>query len=356
MVEDPYLLFKIIAGGIASALLAAGFAILFKQYLQKHYRPSLYLALAWLGFFLEALLDTVSLIFRANNQPSAFFLKLSYLCLAPGFLGVLALVDSISRDSIETKRFATLVFLLGINTIVLFMPFEEMVLNISYYMVIGIGAFISTYTLALYIKIYRSVPVGLKRAAILNVLGSFLVSVLYVILNVLEATNPGIFPPISRFFEATGALIQTLVFAKHEQLFYVLPFKTQRLIAYDTRKGISLFVHDWSKQGQIIDEDLFAGIIQGMSMIVNESIQKGHVQEIKMERGVLLISHDNIHPIAFVIIASKSSQVLNEGLAAFRRKFVQRFESKLGEGGKTGNFETASDLVTECFPFIPQFA
>ncbi len=356
MIMDLYSLFQTIAGAIAASMLAAGSMIVFKQFVKKKYRPSLYLSIAWLGFCLEALLATISLIAKANDEPDDFFLRLSYFCLAPGFLGVLAVVDYISRDGIEPRRFVIVVLILGLNTVILFLPFEEMVLSISYYIVIGLGLIISTYTFILYIKIYRSVPMYLKHSASMNLLGSFCVSVLYVITNILEVAFPGSFPPISRLFEAAGALIQTIAFAWHEQLFYILPFKAQRLIVYDTEKGISLFVHDWSREGQLIDEDLFSGILQGVSMLVNESIQKGHVQEIKMERGVLLINHDNIHPIAFVIIASKSSQVLNDGLATFRRIFVQRFESKFGEKERTDQFEAARELVTKCFPFVPQFS
>ncbi|MBN2153418.1 MAG: hypothetical protein JW839_18330 [Candidatus Lokiarchaeota archaeon] len=352
---EPYTLFKIISGSVATAMLAAGFAILFKQFCEKRYRPSLYLSIAWLGFMLEALFDTIHLVAKALDEPNTIYLKVSYISLAPKFLGVLSLVDSISRESIETKRFSITVFLLGINTIILFMPLDEMALAISYYLVISIGIFISTYTFFLYIKIQRNVPAGLKRAAIMNVLGSFCVSVVYVFVNVLEATLPGALPPVSRLFEAGGALIQTLVFAKHEQLFYILPFKAQRLIVFDTKKGISLFLHDWSKEGQLIDEDLFSGILHGMGMIVNESIQKGNVQEITMERGVLLISHDNVNPIAFVIIASKSSQVLKQALAAFRRKYVREFEGRIGSMLAAGDLEAAADLVRKSFPFIPQF-
>nr|MDO8117734.1 hypothetical protein [Candidatus Sigynarchaeota archaeon] len=349
------MLTQVISGSIATAMLAAGFVLIFKQFVEKKYRPSLYMSIAWLGFMFEALFDTMHVIAEANGLPSAIFLKISYISLAPGFLSFLAFVDSISRDEIEAKRFSVVVFLLSINVIVLFIPGDDLAINISYNMVISIGLVISTYAFFLLIKIYHFVPRSLKCASGINVLGAFCVSVLYLIMNILQASLPGIFPPISRLFEAAGGLFQTIVFAKNEQLFFILPFKAQRLIVYDTKNGIALFVHDWSKENKVIDEDLFSGILNGMSLIVNESIQKGRVQEIKMERGVLLINHDNVHTIAFVIIASKSSQLLNQALGAFRRHFVQKFGSNLEKREPTTVFDSAIDLVKEYFVFIPQF-
>jgi hypothetical protein len=56
-----------------------------------------------------------------------------------------------------------------------------------------------------------------------------------------------------------------------------------------------------------------------------------------------------------VIIASKSSQVLHEGLANFAKKFVRKFENQLDTNDKPSIVQEASALVKECFPFIPQF-
>ncbi len=341
-------------GSIAAGILFAGFLIIFKQYVQKHYRSSLYLAIAWFGFFLEAAFSSIRLLCE-DVQIMLFFQKLSLIGLAPGFLGIVATTDSISRDDIDSRRFSVIVFLLGVNSLLLLMAPNEASIKIPNYIVIGIGIVISNALLVLYIRIYQHVPKHLKRLAFINIIGAFFIAVLYVLLRIAEIVFPHVIPPVARIFESVGALIQAFIFAKHEQLFYILPFKVQRLIVYDTHNGISLFVHDWSKEEELIDEDLFSSILHGMGLIVNESIQKGHVQEIKMERGVLLISHGNVLPIAFVIIASKSSQVLNQALGAFRRKFVQRFESSLGGKEKTADFEAAEELVTVCFPFIPQF-
>ena len=74
-----------------------------------------------------------------------------------------------------------------------------------------------------------------------------------------------------------------------------------------------------------------------------------------MENGVILISHDATHPVASVLIASKSSLVIHEGLASFARKFVERYENELDtlDASKIG--QDAVELVKECFPFIPSF-
>jgi hypothetical protein len=352
---DANALFKIITSSVAAILLFSGFAIIFKQYIQKKYRPSLYLSIVWLGFALEAMFDTMRLGYLAEGEINDFFLSLSYLSLAPAFLAVLALVDSVSRDTIEPKRFAVLVFVLSINSILLFMPHDNSTTSPSYYIVISVGLVMSIASFIMYVRIYAGVPRDLKLAAKINLAGAFIVSFVYVVLNIFEMTIPSTFPPISRIFEATGAMIQAIIFSRYEQLFYVLPFKTQRLIVFNTRNGISIFSHDWSKGNQLIDEDLFSSMLQGMSMIINESIKKGNVQEIKMEQGVLLISHDATHPVASVLIASKSALVLNQGLAVFARKFVAKYEPSLTSNENVEDFKNATDLVRECFPFIPQF-
>ncbi len=346
--------FLVITGCIAAGMLLVGFLIIFKQYIQKHYRPSLYLSIAWFGFFLEALFSSIRLVFEGDQATQLFFLKLSFIGLAPGFLGIMATGDSISRDGVEAKRFSVLVFVLGINTIMLLLPLDANTIKIPNYIVIVIGVVISNSLLVLYIRIYQNVPRQLKRLAFTNIIGAFLIAVLYVILRIIEIVLPNSIPPVARIFEAIGAVIQASIFSRYEQLFYVLPFKAQRLTVVGTKKGTALFNYDFSKS-DIIDEDLFSSILQGMSMIMNESLKRGNFQEIKMEKGVILISHDATHPVACVIIASKSSQVLHEGLANFAKKFVKKFETQLDTLDKLNIVQDARALVNECFPFIPQF-
>lgn len=353
---DVYILSKFFFGQIAAWLLFVGFMIIFRQYLKKKYRPSLYLAIAWFGFFFEAFFGSISLAFESGSGFELILLKISYTSLIPGFLGVLAVIDSISRDNIDPKRFTVLVFVLGANSIVIWLPLDANFISIPYYIVISIGFVISIANLFLYVQIYRKVPPYLKRLAFFSVIGAFFVAILYVTVNILETVLGRNFPPISRLFEATGALIQACVFSKYVQLFYVLPFKAQKLIVFDTSKGLSLFTHEWSKPDKFIDEDLFTSILHGMSMIVNESLDKGNVQEIKLEQGVLLISHDSTHPVASVLIASKSSRVLRDGLADFSHKVVEKFESNINNMEFPDNSqEIVDDLVKSCFPFIPQF-
>ncbi|HME51910.1 MAG TPA: hypothetical protein VKM55_06815 [Candidatus Lokiarchaeia archaeon] len=351
---DAYNLVKLIFGEIAAGLLFLGFAIIFQQYARKRYRPSFFLAFSWFGFFLEALFGATSLIFEKNSFPELILLKLSYLSLTPGFLGVLALIDSISRDSIEPKKFIMLVFVLGADSIIICISPDDLMLIIPYIIVVSIGLFISLANLVLYIQIYRKVPPYLKKLGLANVFGAFFVAVLYVTVNIMESIFPTL-PPISRMFEAFGALIQASIFSRYEQLFYILPFKAHKLIVFNTQKGLSIFMHEWSKLDHFIDEDLFTSILQGMSMIVNESLKQGNVQEIKLEQGVLLVSHDSTYPVACVLIASKTSQVLRDGLADFERKFVAKFEANIVDSEYSNTLQGADDLVKSCFPFIPQF-
>src|SRR5271157_44836 len=341
--------------GIAAVLTFLGFIFPFKNYLTKKYRPSLYLAITWLGFMSEAIFKTIMDLFPAGSDAWGFLLKMQNLSLIPAFFCFFIFIESISRDSLEPIWFTILVFLLGGDAALALTQSYNTFVNPPYMIVVSIGVFASLAGLYFYIRIYRLVPVDLKRPAMLIVIGQLLVSLIFVVLDIYDQLTNNSIASIERVIEGTGALIAASVFARHEQLFYVLPFKVQRLLVFGTENGLTLFSHDWPSQStdKLIDEDLFSGMFHGMSVFINESIKKGNVREIRLDQGVLLLSYDEVHRIAFVLIASKYSQVLREGLGGFARKFIEKHESCLDQLVDTEAFEDATELVQLCFPFIP---
>ncbi len=80
-------------------------------------------------------------------------------------------------------------------------------------------------------------------------------------------------------------------FAKKPKLGYVLPFKALRLTIINTESGIAIFTHDWTKDESLVDNVLFSGMMQGISGILNESLKKGNIKEIILDKANLLIEH-----------------------------------------------------------------
>ncbi|MBN2154257.1 MAG: hypothetical protein JW839_22575 [Candidatus Lokiarchaeota archaeon] len=348
-------LIRITFGGLSAALQCAGFASIFRNYLKKRYRPSLYMAVTWFGFMLEAAFYTAKYFFETGSDPHVFLNLLENLSLVPGFLGMLALIDSVARDAVEPRRFSIALLVLSADAMLFVFLFRSEFVFVPILVVVSIGLLFGIAWLYFCVLIFKNVPPPLKRPALINIVGAILVSIMYVVANKYVSGLSRHVPSIDRIFQSIGALMHAIIFAKYDQLFYVLPFKTQRLVTFDTTNGISLFTYTWNRPDRLIDEDLFSSMLQGVTMIVNESLKKGNVQEIKMEKGVLLINRNDKRPVASVLVASKSSRVLRDGLAAFNRQFVDRFARVMDRDKSVDGFSEAKQLVESCFSFIPSF-
>jgi hypothetical protein len=347
---------RIIFGSLSAALQCVGFVYIFRNYLKKKYKPSLYMAIGWFCFMFEAGFYAIKYCFDVGSDLHNFFNLLENLSLLPGFLGMLALMDSVSRDAIDPRKFSIAMLALGADAMLFILLFNDPDLVVLPIIIMAnIGLVVGLGWLYFCIMIYKNVPASLKRPALIVIVGALFVSVMYVVSNRYISGLSKYIPSIDRIFQAVGALLLAVIFAKYDQLCYVLPFKTQRIVTFGTTNGVSLFTYSWHTPETLIDEDLFSSMLQGVSMIVNESLKKGNVQEIKMEKGVLLINRDPKYPVASVLIASKSSRVLRDALTTFNRKFVEKFGQHLDKNESIEVFKGAKDLVDSCFSFIPVF-
>lgn len=346
---------NIILSGVAAGLLFLGFLAIFKTYIKRKFHSSLYMAIAWFSFMLEAAFTAIIYGSEGGGVGYQILLKLDNLSLIPGFLGMIAFLESLTRDSLEPRSFAVLIFLLGTDSVLVFVQPVVSLGSPPWMIVVSIGALISIASFIFCVRLYRSVPLNLKRAALLTIIGQIFTSLLFIILNIVNAISSNAIGGFDRISEGIGALILAIIFARHEQLFYVLPFKTQRLIVFGTRNGVTLFAHTWSKNDPLIDEDLLSSMLQGMSMLINESLKKGNLREIKMDEGILLIKQDAAYPVAFVLIASRSSSVLRDGLSRFASKFIEMFGAYLEQSNNIDKFQEASKLVQSSLSFIPQY-
>lgn len=197
-------------------------------------------------------------------------------------------------------------------------------------------------------KIYRHSPASLKRYARLLVIGILA----FIAMGFLAGIMPGY------GFEMIGNTISGIMllwaFLKAPQLGYVLPFKVARITVLSTVSGIPLFDHAWEKQGVAADDSLYAGMLQGVRMIFKESLNRGEVQEVRVQHGVVILRHNESREVAFVLLASAATKTLREALTRFASLFLARFNVSNFDAGVVDQFAGASEIVSECFAFVPE--
>ncbi|MHA1368367.1 MAG: hypothetical protein ACTSWN_05680 [Promethearchaeota archaeon] len=144
-------------------------------------------------------------------------------------------------------------------------------------------------------------------------------------------------------------------FSKQPKIGFILPFKAMRLTTFDTAAGIPLFTHDWAPANTMSDVNLYASMLQGVSLIVKESLKKGNVTAIQMEHALLIVERSTEYEVAFAFVASRASQILHDGLKLFAEKFIIQFKEDLANPHEVSQFESVKSLIDECFPFVPEY-
>ena len=315
--------------------------------------------MAWFSHFFMNMGRVITEI----SMISELFLLYLYPFIPMAFFTIL-LIDSISRENIDLRKFflfnilatAFVIFSLEPNAII---PITFPNLETSFtwsgnLAIIGIlfigyfGVLLAYYT----IKIYIAAPKNLHYS-VLFLIGGPIIGILVPITMLFGLHK--IIPGSNGLFLAVGMLFMTIAIYKHPQLGYVLPFKVIRLSVFQSEKGFGLFTKTWSKSDDLANDDLFSGMLLGITALMNESINKGNIREIHLEQGILLIKESLNFPIAFVLISNKSSHILRGALSIFADKFIKQFEPSFSNTNKTSQFIPAIHLVDECFKFIPEY-
>jgi len=200
---------------------------------------------------------------------------------------------------------------------------------------------------------WRKAPADLKRLTTYLLFGSTIFSI---VTGVLYAIGSFIrtFNAIGFFINGIGAFITILVILKDPRIIYILPFKAYRILVVDTIASVALFKYDWAKAGEF-EENIFTMMIQAIGSVLDDILKKGDVQEIQMDRAVILINHNNENSIASVLIASKSSKSLRYGLKRFNEEFVIQFQRTLEGSRKVSDFNEALKIVEHVFDFVPSY-
>ena len=198
---------------------------------------------------------------------------------------------------------------------------------------------------------WRKSPDSLKRLTTFLFIGSTLFTVVTALMYALGSTIR-IFNPIAFIVHSVGAIINIIVILKDPRIIYILPFKAYRILVVNTHESVALFKYDWAKVGKL-EEDMFSMMLQAIGNILDDILKKGQVQEIQMDKAVLLIHHNKTYSIASVLIASKSTKSLRYALKRFNEEFVESFQSSLTGDKIIINLAGTREIVEKVFDFVP---
>jgi len=325
--------------------------IAFQTYRKDKARHSLLLFLFFLviaiwGSFQELII--ISGIFGYNLEAIGPYTNFLFI----GSIFVLIIfIDTISRERIEPLK---LLFLTNLVTlgIVFFIYDEADLTTLIFFIIMLFQSFLFIY---ISIKIYNKSPQSMKRAALILIIGGIFFTLVPVLIEILP--NLGIalnLPFETQLSVGIGAVIIAYIFKKQPKLAYVLPFRASRLTILDSIRGICIFNHIWDKSSKV-DEDLFGGMMQGISGILKETVNRGNIRQIELEHAILLVYREEKYPVAFVLLSNEFNKSLRLALRQFAEKFYLTFADKFDDLSKISQFNSASKLVEEVFPFIPEY-
>jgi len=352
---------EVVMNLIAVPLFFFGFYVSLRQILKgQNYHFYYFSTFAWLGYMLFFLFTALAVILL-----SVTLLKIALLISSFADICFLGKVDTLKRESVEPIKLAILSMLIVMGVIfIAFFPnavyistFVSGDLTVKYDLylgaIIGLQYLLPVVYYVIYTKeLLAKAPQSLKHDATRYFLGVFfcLIAIITMISGIMQ-----VLPGILALLGAIGAVLMVSAYGKQPKLLFILPFKALRLVVMDTESGISLFTHTWNAGSNLIDDDLFTGMLQGINSIVKESVKRGAVQEIRMADAIIMTSYDNRYPIACVLIATNPSKSLRDSLHLFAQQFTTRYNTCFDNYNEVSQFSGASDMINACFPFVPVY-
>jgi hypothetical protein len=264
--------------------------------------------------------------------------------------------DAISRDTADPIKLIIVAVLATGAAVSAFLMF---------YVFIAFIVSLQIFSLVMWVyyawKIHAKAPASIKKYSRLNLVGVlvFAGGSLWGSTGLIPNTPESLVPIIDairwEIILGVAFFMIALAYAKAPNLANVLPFVAIRLSIIDIKAGIALFNHDWARRNDLIHEDLFSSMLSGISMILNESVRKGNIREIHLDKARLLLKRSDEHPIAFVLITSHPTKTLRNALEVFAARFIARYADQLGELGEISKFHSTTDIVHDCFPFALEY-
>jgi len=346
-----------------SYLIEAGaYSVAFGTMLQAYHQGNRYRYFIFFSLFVG--LGVVQFLLWAMASLYMNILLMELAVLVGLVLGVLFLLmaDTLTREAADPVKLSAYLILAAITVYVLFspgtlvqttLPDGTWVLQPSgTFTVIGLIVAWMPDIVILYaaIKINQHAPPNLKKYSRLFILGFIVASFIATPLLVIPTTRV-----FAALIAAAALFLMTFCIARRPKLFFVYSVRALRLTVLDTDSGIQLFSHTWDSAGDVTNEDLYAGMLQGVNLILKESLKQGDVQEIKLTGATLLTYRNPQYPVACVIVATKVSRTLRDALRLFTEKFYAQFADKFASTYDDSLFSPASALIAECFAFVPEY-
>jgi len=269
--------------------------------------------------------------------------------------------DVISRETIEPVKMTILGFLTAIFLLIaLFDPNavhfsfllngdSSITLGFHYGIVFIItNLFANSIYIITLVKIAINAPRDVKKWAYFYLTGEVLIGYFSTVLYL-------VYPPLSWILLGAGAFLMSLAVVKQPKIIFVLPFKAFRLTVMENTSGLPLFTHTWNTGDVLADETLDAAMLQAINLFVKESLGKGDLKEVHVSDAVILVKQFEDFPVVSVVIATKPSRTLREGLDIFAKRFCEEYKEHIGKPVDQTMFADAKKLIKEGFPYVPEF-
>jgi hypothetical protein len=349
----------VLTTSITGALLAIGGIITFIYAIKKKNHLILLFSAMWLLYAVFWFIDAA-----AHYYYSIFLMALAIIPQLIAVPCMIIFIELVRKEHVNPMKISILVIIEAIVFYITFFmdPSENWdvipgygvhnkgILRVS--QIIFIFYFVVLYFIWSF-QTWRKSPDSLKGLTNLLFIGSTLFTVVTAALYALGSFIRT-FNYVAFIVHSVGAVTNIIVILKNPRIIYILPFKAYRILIVDTNASVALYKYDWAKVGKL-EETMFSMMLQAIGNVLDAILKKGEVQEIQMDRAVLLIHHDKTYSIASILISSKSSKSLKLGLKRFNESFIFEFQTHLAGERKVGMFEETRVLVETVFDFVPSY-
>ncbi len=353
----------VIFGWIFSIAGFIGFGVSLNQ-LRKgsNYRFYQFSAGAWLCAGINGFLYGLGILVFSVELVEIGFIAAEISCLF-----TILCADTLKREQVEPVKLTIIVTLIAITIIALAMipnaiyPYTFPLGDQGYYpnviiglMLVAAGTISFVYYFHCAFLVNKQAPTALKKYSRIYAVGVFLVLCATLCFVITQPFLPG----SSFLIYSVGGLLMAYAYGSEPKLIFILPFKALRLTVHNTVSGISLFTHTWNPQGDLVEENLFSGMLQGINLIVKESLQRGNLQELRVEGAILIAYRIPEFPVAFMLVATRPTQSLRDSLKLFAENFCRQFRNQLANPSNVTDvhqYREAEALVAACFPHVPVY-
>lgn len=349
-------LLLVLSTSIAGILNFICFILSFLYAKKRNNRLVYFFAVNWLFLAICWILDGASHFFY-----STLLMSMAMVSIAIAVPCLFIFIDLIKKERVSSIKMSFLFILEILLVIMSFIPGGMQVTPGYGVHIVGPLRIIQLIFIIYYVSMFfnwsyltwKRAPTNLRKLVNFLLFGSILFSFATVFMYGLGGFFK-IFNPLAFITHSLGALFTILAIWKDPKIIYILPFKAYRILVVDTNAGTGLFKYDWAEL-KAVDENIFSMVLQAVGSILDEVLKKGEIREIKMDQAVLLIQHTQNSPVASVLVTSKSSKSLRDGLKMFNSEFIETFRSQFDGLYEVSRFKGAKAIVEHIFDFVPVY-